>query len=203
MIPVDAVVFPTDISYGSSGGPEFKTDIVILGDDREQRNQAWEFPRERWNVAYGVRTKDQLAVLRAFFHARAGKARGFLFENPRDYMFYRCTIGEGDGSQKVFQLSKDYADPTGSVVYRRKVTRPRVGAVRLALDGTPQIAGWACDYTTGVITFAPGAPGIGAVLTADCDCFYFPMRFDTDYLSSTLEDYMAESIEVPMVEVRP
>lgn len=203
MIPVDAVVFPKDISFGSSGGPEFKTDIVILGDDREQRNQAWEFPRERWNVAYGVRTNTQLDVLRAFFHARIGMARGFLFENPRDFMFYECVIGVGDGAKKVFQLSKDYADTTGSIVYRRKVSRPKSGALRISLDGTPQIGGWTCDYTTGVVTFAPGAPGNGAVLTADCDCFYFPMRFDTDYLSSTLEDYMAESTEVPLIEVRP
>lgn len=201
MIPVDEVVFPTDISYGSSGGPEFKTTIVQLGDDREQRNQSWEYPRERWNVVYGVRTADQLATLRAFFHARQGKARGFLFKNHRDFLFYNEVIGIGDFSNKVFQLAKPYFDTEGSVAFRRKVTRPKVGTLAVYLDGTP-VSSWTCDYTTGVITFAPAAPGIGAVVTASCT-FYYPMRFDTDFLSSTLEDYLAESTEVPLIEVRP
>ena len=201
MIPVDEVVFPEDISHGSSGGAEFKTSIVVLGDDREQRNQAWEYPRERWNVVYGVRTAAQLAVLRSFFHARQGKARGFLFKNHRDFLFYNEIIGIGDFSDHAFQLSKPYFDTEGTVAFRRKVTRPKVGTVVIKLDGAI-VTSWSCNYTTGVITFSPAAPGVGAVVTASCS-FYYPMRFDTDFLSSTLEDYLAESTEVPLIEVRP
>lgn len=202
MIPVDAVVFPTDISFGSSGGPEFKTEVVVLGDEREQRNQCWEFPRERWNVAYGVRTADQLAILRAFFHAREGRARGFLFKNHRDYLMEDSIIGVGGGGQHAFQLAQSYSDISGSVIYRRKITRPKTGTLSIKLDGTPTVSSWTCDYTTGVVIFSPAVPSVGAVITASCE-FYFPMRFDTDFLSSTLEDYEAETTEVPLIEVRP
>jgi hypothetical protein len=37
------VRFPTDISYGSSGGPEFSTDIVITSSGHEQRNITADF----------------------------------------------------------------------------------------------------------------------------------------------------------------
>ena len=35
------VQFPTDISYGSSGGPEYATDIVATNSGYEQRNINW------------------------------------------------------------------------------------------------------------------------------------------------------------------
>jgi len=200
MIPIDPVVFPTDISYQSSGGPEFLTEIVEKGDGSEQRNQRWEFPRERWNVAYGVRKAEQLASLRTFFQAREAKARGFLFENPRDYLFWDAVIGIGDFSNHAFQLAKPYADLTGDVVFRRKITRPKSGTVIMRLNGTIN-SSWICDYTTGIVTFAPAAPSVGVIVTASCS-FYYPMRFDTDFLSSKLEDYEAESTEVPLIGVR-
>jgi uncharacterized protein (TIGR02217 family) len=201
MIPVDGVVFPTDISFGSSGGPEFSTEIVEVGDGSEQRNQRWRFPKERWNVSYGVRTAAQLAALRTFFQARSGRARGFLFRNPRDYIFWDATIGIGDGAENLFQLAKHYRDLTGDVVFRRKITRPESGTLSIKVGGVNWPM-WSCDYTTGVVNFFPNTPPDGYTIEASCH-FYFPMRFDTDYLSSRLEDYLAEGTEVPLVEVRP
>ena len=48
--------FPTDISYGSAGGPEYSTDIIVTQGGYEQRNINWAASRARYNVAYGVRT---------------------------------------------------------------------------------------------------------------------------------------------------
>ena len=200
MITIDTEVFPEDISYGSSGGPEFSTEIVEVGDGTELRNQRWQFPRERWNVAYGVRKAEDLAVLRTFFHARGGRERGFLFRSPFDNAFWNRTIGVGNGTQRWFQLAKEYDDIEGSVVYRRKVTRPVDGTIEVKLNGTLTLAYFA-SLTTGIVAMN-SAPAPGVIVTASCR-FLFPMRFDTDYLSSTLEDYLAESTEVPLVEVRP
>lgn len=200
--PVDAVVFPTDISFGSSGGPEFRTEIAEYGDGSEQRNQCWEFPREKWDVSYGVRTEAKLDTLRAFFHARDGRARGFLFKNHRDYTAEDSVIGVGDNAQTVFQLCKSYPDISGSVVYRRKVTRPKFGTVVVKYDGTPISESlWTLGDTEGLIMLVY-APATDVVVSASFE-FYLPMRFDSDSLASTLEDYLAESISVPLVEVRP
>jgi hypothetical protein len=48
--------FPADISYGSSGGPEYATDIVASQSGHEQRNVNWQQARARFNVAHGVKT---------------------------------------------------------------------------------------------------------------------------------------------------
>jgi hypothetical protein len=47
--------FPEDISYGSSGGPGFSTDIVVTQGGFEQRNINWQVARE-W---VGTRFKHQ------------------------------------------------------------------------------------------------------------------------------------------------
>ena len=46
------VRFPTDIAYGSAGGPEYSTDIVITQGGYEQRNVNWSQARARYNVAH-------------------------------------------------------------------------------------------------------------------------------------------------------
>ena len=98
--PIDEAVFPTDISYGSSGGPEFSTEVVVLGDGSERRNQRWEQPRSRWNVAYGVKAAEQLDALMTFFWARQGRARGFLFFDHRDHSVFLQSLGVG-GTEDV------------------------------------------------------------------------------------------------------
>ena len=35
------VRFPTEISRGAEGGPERRTDIVVLGSGYEERNSRW------------------------------------------------------------------------------------------------------------------------------------------------------------------
>lgn len=69
--------FPENISYGSAGGPEFSTDVVTTHNGCEQRNINWSHARTRYNIAYGVRSNEQLLELITFFHARKGKAIGF------------------------------------------------------------------------------------------------------------------------------
>lgn len=66
----DNVRFPVDIAYGSSGGPEFSTDVVTTFGGHEQRNVNWSGARARYNIAWGVKTQAQLTALTAFFRAR-------------------------------------------------------------------------------------------------------------------------------------
>lgn len=193
------VQFPTDISYGSIGGPEFSTEVVQLGSAYEQRNQNWTYPRERWNVAYGVNTRALLQDLTSFFYSRCGKLHGFRFKNHDDYQVSDVELGEGDGATKTFQLIKIYTD--GTETYTRKITKPVSGTVTIYVDDVDTNGvGWTVNTVTGVVTFTI-APGSGEIITADFD-FDVPVRFDTDYLPINLEAYLARSADVPIVEIR-
>lgn len=191
--------FPEDIAYGSGGGPEYATDIVITQGGYERRNINWTAARARYNVAYGVKTQEQLASLIAFFRARKGRAYGFRFKDWTDYSGASEVIGTGDGSTVAFQLTKTYTSGEGSEV--RHITKPVSGSVKVYLDDVQQSSGWSVDTTTGVITFDV-APGADVVVTAGFE-FDVPVRFDTDRLSALLQDYGSYALKaVQLIEVR-
>ena len=193
------VQFPTDISYGSSGGPQYATDIVISQSGYEQRNVSWNQARARYNVAHGVKTQDQLNTLIAFFRARKGRAYGFRFKDWTDYSAMDEAIGTGDGHTTQFQLQRTYS--SGLVDEVRTVVKPVSGTVVVYVNGTAQTSGVTVDTTTGTVTFAT-APANSAVITADFE-FDVPVRFDTDRLSATLDAYGINSwLDIPLVEVR-
>ncbi len=49
------VRFPTGISLGASGGPERRTEIVVLGSGAEERNSRWADSKRSWNAGYGIK----------------------------------------------------------------------------------------------------------------------------------------------------
>jgi uncharacterized protein (TIGR02217 family) len=203
-----SVLFPIDISYGSSGGPQYSTDIAEMISGFEQRNINWSAARLRYNVAYGVRTEAQLEALLSFFRARQGRAFAFRFRDWTDYK--SCPnaatpaptdqlIGTGTGAQTVFQLIKNYT--SGSTTASRSITKPASGTVRVAVQNVELTSGWSVDVETGLITFT-SAPGAGLSVKAGYE-FHTPMRFDTDYLPLSLDSYGVGSAgDVPLVEVR-
>ena len=75
------IQFPTDISYGASGGPVYLTEIVTSLSGHEQRNSKWSQARAKYNVASGIKTEAQWKALIAFFRARRGMAVGFRFKD--------------------------------------------------------------------------------------------------------------------------
>ena len=42
--------FPTAISRAAHGGPERRTDVVVLGSGAEERNARWADSRRSWNA---------------------------------------------------------------------------------------------------------------------------------------------------------
>jgi len=193
------VQFPADISYGSAGGPEYSTDILITHNGYEQRNQNWAQARLRYNVAYGVKTNAQLAEIIAFFRARKGQAHGFRFKDWTDYTALAQPIGTGDGSQAVFQLTKTYH--SGSAQEQRVIQKPVSGSVKLFFDSVLQAGNYTVDAATGIATFDT-PPANGVSILADFE-FDVPVRFATDRLSASLEDYGVYSVrDLPLIEVR-
>jgi uncharacterized protein (TIGR02217 family) len=202
------VRFPTAIAFGSSGGPERKTEIVTLGSGFEERNAVWANSRRRYDAGLGVKTLDDLHAAIAFFEARLGRLHGFRFKDFAD--FKSCSplaaiaatdqsIGTGNGTATAFQLTKTYVSGAGS--WTRTIRKPVSGTVIVAVDGTPVIGGFTVDTTTGVTTFDT-PPANGDAITAGFE-FDVPVRFDTDALIVNLESFRAGDIpHIPIVEIR-
>ena len=204
--------FPTAISRGAHGGPERRTDVVILGSGFEQRNARWADSRRSYNAGYGVRSLDDLHAVIAFFEERRGRLHGFRWKDPADWK--SCPpeaqptpldqpLGVGDGVRVSFQLVKRYGSAFNP--YERTVTKPVAGTLLLAVAGTLQVAGthYTLDPTSGLVTFSPGhIPAAGAAITAGFE-FDLPVRFDSDKLELSLQGFKHGAIpSIPIIEIR-
>ncbi len=105
------VQFPPDISYGASGGPGYSTTVVTTVSGHERRNANWAMARGRWNVAHGLKKREQVAELIAFFRARRGRAYGFRFKDWTDYQAFAQSLGVGDGAATSVSLPASTASP--------------------------------------------------------------------------------------------
>ena len=199
--------FPLDVALGARGGPERKTDVVMLASGREQRNGRWHHSRRRYNAGYGIKSRDDMASVLAFFEERRGRLHGFLWRDRLDHSSggavptpFDQPIGVGDGVRTGFQLTKRYGanfDP-----YFRPITRPVSGSVRVAVGGVELTTGWTVDISTGLVGFST-PPANGAPVTAGFQ-FDVPVRFDTDRLDIELSSFDgAEAPNIPLVEILP
>lgn len=207
------VLFPTAISRGSQGGPERRTDIVVLGSGAEERNARWANSRRRYNAGWGIKTLDELHAVVAFFEERRGRLHGFRW---RDHMDFRSCppghtptaldqqIGIGDGVRAALQLVKTYGG--AHLPWLREIAKPVDGTVLVAVDGVAKTAGthFVTDPSTGGVTFLAGhIPAVGAVVTAGFE-FDVPVRFDTDTLEVSVQGLRHGAIpSIPIVEIRP
>lgn len=220
------VLFPPHISYGSSGGPRFKTTIYTADSGYEQRNIDWSQTRGEWDVAHSMRdlvgTEQLVSIeeLAAFFMARNGRMHGFRFRDPADCLLTDEPIGVGDGTTTVFQITKTYrsgqAESGSDHAFVRRVrkiewdtlAKVSVGGVLLSpLD-------WSVDHDTGLVTLA--TPPAGPVFDEDGEevtpgesvvigegVFHLPARFDTDHCEVTADFWNTASWpSIPIVEIR-
>ena len=77
--------FPANLSFGSVGGPERRTEVVTLANGFEERNTPWAHSRRRYDAGVGLRSLDDVEVLIAFFEARTGQLHGFRWKDWSDY----------------------------------------------------------------------------------------------------------------------
>lgn len=200
------VEFPFSAALGSVGGPRRLTEVVTLVSGAEERNSPWADSRRHWDAGPGVRDRDDLHQLLAFFEARRGQLHGFRFRDPLDHKSclpshtLQATdqlLGTGDGATTVFGLCKHYA--SGGEDWVRRICKPVAGSVVVAVDGVPGAA--SVDSTTGEITLL-SAPSFGAQVTAGF-VFECAVRFDTDRLELSLEFMTAgAALSVPLVELK-
>lgn len=202
--------FPANLSFGSVGGPERRTEIVTLANGFEERNSPWADSRRRYDAGVGMRSLDDIETLIAFFEARKGQLYGFRWKDWTDYKscapskdvaFDDQIIGIGDGITKAFQLSKTYR--SGFETYKRMITKPVVGSVKIAVseDQMAETVHFEVNEKTGWVSFG-SAPDEGVSISAGFE-FDVPVRFDADRIEMSLASFSAGEIPtVPVVEVR-
>ena len=206
------VRFPVAISRGAQGGPERRTDVVVLGSGYEERNSRWANSQRRYNAGYGVTTLDALHAVIAFFEERRGRLHGFRWKDHADWKSCAPSvqpqatdqlIGTGDGATGAFTLRKTY----GSVhaPWQREIRKPVAGTVKVAVAGSLRTQGthYSVDVTTGAVVFLPGhIPEPGQAVTAGFE-FDVPVRFDTDKLEVSIAGFQSGAIpNIPIVEIR-
>lgn len=189
--------FPTDISYGISGGPRFNTDVITSHAGYEYRNINSLNARNRYNVAYGIKTKDQLERLLVFFRAMRGKAVGFRFKDWLDYKVIGQCLAIADGKSLEFQLIKTYQ--VGDFFEQRKILKPVANSIKIYLDDVPVSFGQV-NISNGILTFRY-PPKIQTKISADFE-FDVPVRFDTDHISASIDNYDVHSmLDIPLIEI--
>lgn len=186
------VQFPTDESYGGSGGPGHNTAIIELPGGSEQRIGRWAGARRKFDVSYGIKTWTQCVTAQTFALARAGALYGFRYKDWRDYAstadgrtppwgttavsHQNQNIATGDGTTTTFQLTKTYVSGPSTIV--RKITKPVASTTVIAFGAVQQTTGWTVDTTTGIVTFTT-APTLGTLIRAGFE-FDVPVRFEKD-----------------------
>ena len=202
------VLFPAAVSFGATGGPERRVEIVQLTSGREQRNARLRHSRRHYDAGTGVRSLSDLYEIMDFFEARRGSLHGFRFRDPFDMKSCRPDgavgardqrIGTGDGAGRVFQLAKTYG--VGADAYVRPIRKVLAGSVRVAVAGVESAANrFAVDWATGLVTLVQ-APALGAAVTAGFE-FHVPVRFDTERIAISLTAFKAGQIpSIPLIEV--
>jgi uncharacterized protein (TIGR02217 family) len=201
--------FPAAISFGATGGPERRNEIVQLTSGREKRNARFAQSRHHYDAGTGVRSLADLHDILHFFEARRGSLHAFRFRDPFDMKSCRPgetptvldqALGTGDGVNARFALVKRYGE--GEDGYVRRISKPVAGSLNVAAGGV-ETEDFSFDEATSEIVFAPAAiPSIGAVVTAGYE-FDVPVRFDAERLSISLTAFKAGQIpSIPLVEVQ-
>jgi len=198
----DDVLFPIALGRAAEVAPEFSTAIIVSAGGREARNASWSGARTSYDVGPGIRSESDIAALLDFFRARLGPARAFRLRDPFDSSSAMGDgdpgpldqpIGVGDGVAVRFALVKHHGEQ------QRRITRPVIGSLRVALDGVETNRFVAVDGGWVVLDVAPAA---GVPVTAGFR-FDVPVRFADDKLSVNRSTFLAgEAASVPLIEVR-
>ncbi len=209
MFKFHEVRFPEQVSWGSHGGPRFRTQIFMSMQGFEKRNIDWSQPMMEFNVSMGIQTDVQMAQVLTFFNARQGMANGFRYKNWGNYRVQGATgpgsgiIAVGNGVDKRLPLFKKYGLEQ-TLMYKRLHKIVLGTVVNVSILGDPQIekTDFTIDYNSGEIIFnTPVANGSPVY----CDALEFDeaVRFNTDNMQATVDQFNSQSLQsLPLITFR-
>lgn len=193
--------FPTCVSFGSSGGPGFKTSVFEVDSGLTATEVNWDRIRSRYTAVFDHVPPADIEDVEEFFYGVRGRGTGFRYKDWSDYTIANQNLFVGDGVSNSFQLFKRYN--SGGNFFDRIIRKPIATTVRVSLSGVELIINqdFFVNETTGEITFpvAPPENQLGAVIQAEFDV---PVRFDTDFLNVSYDDHQQLNISsLPMIEI--
>lgn len=201
------ITFPTRVSDGSQGGPEFNDTVLEYQSGFESTNKKWPHPRMRYSINANTLDQDEIKELWDFWMVAGGRANSFLFDDPYDYQ--SCDFGEtlaaSDQIQLVdlsvavtsVQLIKTYV--YGGVSYVRNIYKPDLSTVVFMVDGSTRTTGFTGNASTGVFTFSPALASTVASVRAGYQ-YKVHVRFDIRWLPVTFQGGLIGNARVPLVE---
>ena len=202
--------FPVEISWGSTGGPGYRTRIIETGSGYEFRNQNWAKSKHKYNAATGIRNANDLDDLVAFFHLAAGRANSFRYKDWSDFKTCVITndvanddqilVASATGGETEIQLFKTYT--IGALSVDRTIILPKQDTLLIAQNEAQltETTDYTVDYTTGIVTLLV-ALSAEDLLTCGFE-FDVLCRFDIDQLDLSLDSYRVSSASVPIAETR-
>lgn len=208
------VLLSEKLSYGSTGGPGFRTNVIPLNSGLIQTVARQPQTARKWNMSFGVKRHSLIAALRSFYLARGGVANSFRIKDLYDCVtsgdgldpslggtaigFEDQILGTADGSTQVFQMKRRY--DSGSEFYTQNLYLIEDGTSRVGVDGIEQLSGWSVNLVTGEVTFT-SAPTSGDV-TAGCGYHhkaFFEKEVD-ELFEAAMSTYGSGDIQIPLVE---
>lgn len=149
----DNLRFPTEIEYGFSGGPRFKTTRTQANSGYIQSIINYRQALREYEISDANQTDLQRKELLKFFYQVYGGGIGFRF---KDWFDYEATVLEGvfgedgpTGDEKE-QLFKSYSFSSSHPAYTRIIKKPVFGTIKIYKNGILQT--WTVDYSNGEIT---------------------------------------------------
>jgi len=136
------VEFPRNLAFGSTGGPERRTEVVSLASGYEERNSTWANSRRHYDATRALEGVNDVYAILELWEAAAGRLRGFRFRDPFDYKSKRPldpvtnadqALGTGTGTSSTYQLKKTYS--RGGQTWTRDIQKPVKGTVKISVDG--------------------------------------------------------------------
>lgn len=200
---------PAAQSWGWSGGPEFKTNIVAKLNREERRNADWSNPRHRFSLGLQHLPKARYRVLKQHQMVCQGSLRAFLFQDGLDDVADDDLFAIAEAGQQEFQLG--CISEIDGISYQRKVFalyRPDPANPGEALEVTPAITvdgvaspGWSVDHDRGKVT-AP-APMTGGELLRWSGQFSVWVRYESDWLPMSYDQPEGIYGSLDLIEVSP
>lgn len=177
-----AAQFPPQISFGSSGGPAFKTLTQTAQNGQEVRQSLWTMPLYEYDASLAIQTQEEYDLVRNLFMVAKGPQRSFRYKDWADFRFDMTLIGTGDGARVNFQAGRPYS-AGGETMYRRLTKL--VAGIQVFVNGVAA-AGVTIALDSGIISFA-AAPAAGAEIriTGEFDVHvrFMSDRFPADIIS--------------------
>jgi len=164
--------FPDDLAIWAVGGRGYRNTIVETFGGNEQRNQAWQIAKGKWDISEALRAVSwqqssyNQATLRNYFRISRGTLYGFRFKDFSDFKDEGFGVFSAIDSTH-FQMYKQYAIGAGTEL--QIIQKPVSGTLVITGGVTPSV-----NYATGIVTVASGTP------TSWTGEFDVPVRFDSD-----------------------